>query len=91
MVFKPQRFHDDEPVAEIDHPSEASLEIAAAKAIAISQGLDASELTVIARGQEIVLGGRITSRSEIDRAVEIILSVPGVSKVTVNVASDETP
>lgn len=89
MVFKPQRFHDDIPVAEIDHPSEANLEIKVAKALAITQGLDASELTVVSRGQEIVLAGHVASRSEIDRAVDVILSVPGVSKVTVQVASDE--
>ncbi|WP_159946474.1 BON domain-containing protein [Rhizobium sp. 18065] len=91
MVFKPQRFHDDKPVTETENPSAARLEIAAARALAVSQGLDASELTVVARGTEIVLGGRITSRREIDRAVDIIMSVPGVEKVTVTVASDEAP
>lgn len=91
MVFKPQRFHDEKSAAETENPSAARLEIAAAKALAVSQGLDASELTVVAREQEIILGGRITSRHEIDRAVDIILSVPGVEKVTVAIASAEAP
>ncbi|EHS50801.1 transport-associated protein [Rhizobium sp. PDO1-076] len=91
MVFKPQRFHDAKSAAETANPSAARLEVAAAKALASSQGLDASELTVVAKGQEIVLGGRITSRLEIDRAVDIIMSVPGVEKVTVTIASDEAP
>ncbi|UJW76054.1 BON domain-containing protein [Rhizobium sp. SL42] len=91
MVFKPQRFHDDNPVAETENPNTARLEMAVAKALAVSPRLDASELTVVARGRDIVLSGRITSRREIDRAVDIIMSVPGVEKVTVTVASNEAP
>jgi osmotically-inducible protein OsmY len=91
MVFKPQQFHDEHPAITDDFPAEARLEQKVAEALAVSDGLDATELTVVSDGGEIFLGGYIGSRAEIDRAVEIALAVPGVEKVTVKMTSPGQP
>jgi osmotically-inducible protein OsmY len=91
MVFKPQQFHDEHPVITDEFPGEATLEEKVAEALAISDGLDATELTVVSESGEIYLGGYIGSRAEIDRAVEIALAVPGVEKVTVQMTSPGQP
>lgn len=82
MVFKPQRFHDEKPVVELEHQNEEPLETAVARQLAISQGMDASRLTVTASGSTIFLSGTMMDESEIDRALEIVLAVPGVEKIT---------
>ncbi len=82
MVFKPQRFHDEKPVVELEHQNEEPLETAVARQLAISQGMDASRLTVTASGSTIFLSGTMTDETEIDRALEIVLAVPGVEKIT---------
>lgn len=82
MVFKPQRFHDEKPVVELEHQNEEPLETAVARQLAISQGMDASRLTVTASGSTIFLSGTMTDEAEIDRALEIVLAVPGVEKIT---------
>lgn len=91
MVFKPQQFHDEHPVITDEFPAEATLEQLVAEALATSDGLDASELTVVSQGGEILLGGYIGSRAEIDRAIEIVLAVNGVEKVTVQTRSPGQP
>jgi osmotically-inducible protein OsmY len=91
MVFKPQQLHEENPVIAEEFPVEAALEQRVAEALAISDGLDATELTVVAKGTEIFLGGHIGSRGEIDRAVEVALAVPGVGKVTVQMQAPSTP
>ncbi|PYB77556.1 MULTISPECIES: BON domain-containing protein [Rhizobium] len=91
MVFKPQQFHDENSAMADAFPVEASLEQQVAEALAISEGLDATELTVVATGGEIFLGGWIGSRDELDRAVEIALAVPGVQTVTVQMQSPGLP
>nr|MDH4441462.1 BON domain-containing protein [Rhizobium sp.] len=87
MIFKPQQFHGDDPATTHDVPAEATLEQRVADALAVSEGLDATELTVVAQGAEVFLGGYIGSRAEIDRAVEIALATDGVDKVTVQMQS----
>lgn len=82
MVFKPQRFHDEKPVVELEHQNEEPLETAVARQLAISQGMDASRLTVTASGSTIFLSGTMMDEAEIDRALEIVLAVPGVEKIT---------
>jgi osmotically-inducible protein OsmY len=91
MVFKPQQFHEENPVIREEYPAEATLEQRVADALAISDGLDATELAVVAKGNDIFLGGHIGSRPEIDRAVEIVLAVPGVEKVTVQMQAPDEP
>jgi osmotically-inducible protein OsmY len=91
MVFKPQQFHEENPVIADEFPAEATFEQRVADALATSDGLDATELTVIANGKDIILGGHIGSRHELDRAVEIALAVPGVEKVTVQMHAPGEP
>ena len=82
MVFKPQRFHEEKPVVELEHRNEEPLETAVARQLAVSQGIDASRLSVTASGTTIFLSGTVTDRGEIDPAIEIVLDVPGVEKIT---------
>lgn len=91
MVFKPQQFHEENSVISEEFPAQATLEQRVADALAISDGLDATELTVVANGGDILVGGYIGSRAEIDRAVEIALAVPGVEKVTVQMQAPGMP
>lgn len=88
MIFKPQTFHGEAPTVEQQYPTEASLEEAAAAALAVTEGVDASDLKVKVTGGEIFLMGSVTRREEIDRAVETLLAVNGVEKVSVNVQCD---
>lgn len=82
MVFKPQRFHDEKPVVELEHANREALEAEVARQLAISQGLDATRVTVTASGSTIFLSGTLSDQSEIDRAIEVVLAVPGVEKIT---------
>lgn len=82
MVFKPQRFHDEKPIVELEHHNEEPLETAVARQLAVTQGIDASRLTVTASGATIFLSGTMMDEAEIDRTIEIVLAVPGVEKIT---------
>jgi osmotically-inducible protein OsmY len=82
MVFKPQCFHDEKPVVELEHRNEEPLETAVARQLAISQGMDASGISVTASGATIFLSGKLMDAAEIDRVLEIVLAVPGVEKIT---------
>lgn len=91
MIFKPQTFHGEKPVVADESPVDASLEQRVADALATSEGIGAEMLGVVASGSEIFLIGTVGSRGEVDRAVEVVLAVPGVEKVTVRMQSDEAP
>ncbi len=82
MVFKPQRFHAEKPVVELENPNEEPLETAVARQLAVSQDIDATRVSVTASGATIFLSGAMTDEAEIDRALEIVLAVPGVEKIT---------
>ncbi len=81
MVFKPQTFHGEPPAGEIDT---TSLETRVADVLAVSEGVDATGITVAAIDSEVFLRGVVALPQEIDRAIEVALSVPGVGKVSVN-------
>lgn len=91
MIFKPQRYHGERSTVEKENPTEATLERDVADALAVTEGLNADELRVVATGGEIFLFGSMNSRNEVDRAVEIALTVPGVEKVTVRMQTEEAP
>lgn len=91
MIFKPQTFHGEEPVVEQENPTEATLEEAAARALAVTEGVDATDLKVRVTDGEVFLFGTVMRREEIDRAVETLLAVPGIQKVSVNVGCDALP
>ena len=91
MIFKPQQFHGEEPVVASENPTEAKLEQRVADALAASDGTGSEGLKVVASGGEIFLFGEVSSRNEIDRAVEVALAVPGVESITVRMHTDEAP
>lgn len=81
MEFKPPTFHGEPPVVELENPSHEHLERDVAALLAVSDGVDASEITVTEVGGDIVLSGMVGAPSEIERAVEIARSVPGVGTI----------
>ncbi|WEO71884.1 BON domain-containing protein [Agrobacterium vitis] len=84
MVFKPAKTFGEAPEIVEENPPLAELETAVASQLAGSDGIDASDIEVIALGNEICLRGLVYSESEVDRAIEVALSVPGVFKVSVD-------
>lgn len=91
MIFKPQTFHGEKPVVTDEIPVDASLEQRVADALATSEGIGAEMLKVVASGHEIFITGDVGSRQEMDRAVQVALSVPGVEKVTVHMHENGAP
>ncbi|PZU84376.1 MAG: transporter [Shinella sp.] len=85
MVFKPPRFHEEIPEIESENPDHEPLESAVARALAIAQGVDASDITVTATGNTITLSGNLFWSDEVDRAIEVAMSVPGVERVNVSI------
>lgn len=85
MVQKPPRFFGEKPEVEIEFGNAEAIESAVATALAVSDGVDATSLTVTAKGHEISLMGSVMSPAEVERAVEVAQSVPGVQKVRTNI------
>ena len=85
MVQKPPLVFGEKPQIEVEFNNKELIESAVATALAVSDGIDATGVTVTAIDHEIVLMGTVMWPQEIDRAVEIALSVPGVRKVSVNI------
>jgi osmotically-inducible protein OsmY len=78
MVFKPQSFHEEEPVVEQEFPPDAALETRVAAALASAGGLDATDVSVIVEGSVVTLRGTVLLSGEVVRAEEVALSVAGV-------------
>lgn len=91
MVFKPRRFHGEPPVVPDGAPATASLETRVAEALGANDSFGTEGLKVVASGGEIFLFGDLGTRGEIDRAIEAVMAVPGVEKVTVRMHTGETP
>ncbi|MFD1746794.1 BON domain-containing protein [Rhizobium helianthi] len=89
MVFKHPTFHREDPVVEQEFPPQAMLETSVAAALASAGGLDATNVTVTAKGPVIELGGRVFLKGEIRRAEEVARSVPGVSKVVNDLIAEQ--
>ncbi|HEV7305940.1 BON domain-containing protein [Ensifer sp.] len=80
MVFKKRTFYGDEPERLIpEQPAE--LERTVADLLAVVPGLDASDVTVTAKGNTILLAGFVASQDEVRRAEEAAEGVPGVAEV----------
>ncbi|MGG7518924.1 BON domain-containing protein [Allorhizobium undicola] len=84
MVFKPARNHGEAPQVTKENPPMEQLEATVAAKLAVSEGLDASAINVTSLGDELCLTGTVNSEEEVDRAVDVALSVPGVAKVSVD-------
>lgn len=80
MVFKERTFYGRTP-EELFPQGPADLETRVANCLATVDGLDASDISVVARGNAIVLRGTVSSLEEIDRAQEAAASVEGVDEI----------
>ncbi len=81
MVFKEATFHGQQPEIEAEFVNHATLEIAAAEALAVAGSIDASDVQVTAENEEIVLTGTVGTVEEIERATAVVSSVKGVHGV----------
>ncbi|MDR7145628.1 BON domain-containing protein [Rhizobium sp. BE258] len=81
MVFKEATFHGKQPEIEAEFVNHATLEIAAAEALAVAGSIDASDVQVTAENEEIVLTGTVGTIEEIERATAVVSSVKGVHGV----------
>ncbi|MDL2406344.1 BON domain-containing protein [Rhizobium calliandrae] len=81
MVFKAATFHGVETKIESENARRSALESAVANALAVAGGLDASDVIVIAAGQEIRLHGMVATQQEVERATAVAEAVPGVRLV----------
>ncbi|OQP88305.1 hypothetical protein BTR14_02375 [Rhizobium rhizosphaerae] len=89
MVYKERMFHEV-PAEEGAANGVAALEARIAEALAADRALDATGITVIARGTEILLGGQAGSTEEIETALEIAKRVDGVTTVVNEIALAKT-
>jgi osmotically-inducible protein OsmY len=81
MVFKEATFHGKQPEIEAEFVNHATLEIAAAEALAVAGSIDASDVQVTAENEEIVLTGTVGTVEEIERATAVVSSIKGVHGV----------
>ena len=81
MVFKEATFHGQRPEIEAEFVNHATLEIAAADALAADGAIDASDVQVTAEEGDIVLTGTVGTVGEIERATAIVQKVQGVHAV----------
>lgn len=88
MVFKERLFYGHE-VEEDFPPQHDDLEAHVANFLASVGGLDASDITVVAKGNVILLSGMVQTPEEVDRAQEAAESVPGVDEVINRIVSSE--
>lgn len=79
MVFKQARFHGMKRTRLA--PIKAGLEAQVAEALASAHHLDASGITVTARGDCMVLKGVVTASEERDRAEEQARAIEGVREI----------
>jgi osmotically-inducible protein OsmY len=81
MVFKAATFHGIAPVIESENAMRSALECEVANALAVAGGLDASDVTVTAVGQEIRLAGTVATLGEVKRASAVAEAMSGVRLV----------
>ena len=81
MVFKPQTFHELPPQAELDDPTDATLESDVAEALGRAGLVDATRVSVTAKGGTITLLGYVGSDLEVNTAAEAAGLVRGVENV----------
>ncbi|MBM7043582.1 MULTISPECIES: BON domain-containing protein [Rhizobium] len=86
MVFKAATFHGMELDLESEQSRRSALESTVANALAVAGGIDASDVTVTAAGQEIRLDGTVATLQEVKRATTVAESIPGVRLVRNRIA-----
>ncbi|MGH6806704.1 MAG: BON domain-containing protein [Ensifer adhaerens] len=88
MVFKKRTFHGTEPERSTgDHAAE--LERRVAHGLAVTPGLDAADVTVVCKGNTIVLAGHVATTAEIARAEEAARLTEGVAEVVNRIEAAE--
>ena len=80
MVFKERTFYGKTP-EELIEGDEADLETRVANCLATVDGLDASEISVVSKGNTIVLSGSVATIEEAERAEEAANTVEGVDDI----------
>ncbi|MCV9996840.1 BON domain-containing protein [Pararhizobium sp. YC-54] len=85
MVFKQRTFYGRPPegLADQDH---ADLETRVANCLATVDGLDASDVSVISKGNTILLTGTVATIEEAERAEEATRTVEGVAEIVNRIA-----
>ncbi len=85
MVFKERTFYGEAPETVLPQ-SPADLETRVADCLATVEGLDASDVSVVAGDGTIILSGTVMSIAEVSRAEEAARSVAGVGAVDNRIA-----
>ncbi|WP_438748011.1 BON domain-containing protein [Pararhizobium sp. O133] len=80
MVFKERTFHGEAP-EEFFPQDYADLETRVADCLTMVDGLDASDVTVVSKGNTILLTGTVATLEEVDRAEQAARSVEGVAEI----------
>lgn len=85
MVFKERTFYGESP-EEVFPQDYADLETRVANCLTATDGLDASDVSVVAKGNTILLTGTVGTPEEVDRAQEASASIEGVDEVVNQIA-----
>jgi osmotically-inducible protein OsmY len=85
MVFKERTFHGRPPEGLAD-PGQADLETRVANCLATVDGLDASDVSVVSKGNTILLSGTVATAEEAERAEEAATTVAGVAEIVNRIA-----
>ncbi len=85
MVFKERTFYGQPPEG-LAGPDQADLETRVANCLATVDGLDASDVVVVSKGNTIVLSGAVASTEEAERAEEAARTVEGVAEIVNRIA-----
>jgi osmotically-inducible protein OsmY len=85
MIFKERTFYGKTP-EEFFPQDQADLETRVANCLATVDGLDASNVSVVSRGNTILLTGTVSTIEEVERAEEAARTVEGVAEIVNRVA-----
>ncbi|MCV9960599.1 BON domain-containing protein [Pararhizobium sp. BT-229] len=80
MVFKERMFYGQTP-EEFFPQDQADLETRVANCLATVDGLDASDVSVVSKGNTIILSGTVPTIEEVERAEEAAGTVEGVAEI----------
>ncbi|OBZ92361.1 transporter [Pararhizobium polonicum] len=85
MVFKERTFYGEPPEGTVP-PDQADLETRVANCLATVDGLDASDVSVVSKGNTILLAGTVATAVEATRAEDAARSIAGVAEVVNRIA-----
>ncbi len=85
MVFKARTFYGGTP-EEIFAQDQADLETRVANCLATVDGLDASDVSVVSKGNTILLTGTVATIEEAERAEEAARTIEGVAEIVNRIA-----